>query len=167
MPRHPHTALATVSWLFTGEIEHRDSTGAHAMVRPGELNLMTAGRGVSHSEFSTPDTSVLHGVQLWVATPAADRGADVRVVEPGRGGASLHVNGIDPGFANDVLPLVMTSLSRRIDHIRVGEIADYSVYHQGETMRRLFGFGQPMDTLRDKHVLEEMWRGHQAPWKVW
>ncbi|AWH93234.1 diacylglycerol kinase [Dietzia lutea] len=63
------------------------------------------------------------------------------------GGATLHVNGIDPGFANDVLPLVMTSLSRRIDHIRVGEIADYSVYHQGETMRRLFGFGQPMDTL--------------------
>lgn len=63
------------------------------------------------------------------------------------GGATLHVNGIDPGFANDVLPLVMTSLSRRIDLIRVGEIADYSVYHQGETMRRLFGFGRSMDTL--------------------
>ncbi len=63
------------------------------------------------------------------------------------GGATLHVNGIDPGFANDVLPLAMTSLSRRIDHIHVGEIADYSVYHQGETMRRLFGFGGPMDSL--------------------
>ncbi|USX45505.1 diacylglycerol kinase [Dietzia kunjamensis] len=63
------------------------------------------------------------------------------------GGATLHVNGIDPGFANDVLPLAMTSLSRRIDHIRVCEIADYSVYHQGETMRRLFGFGASMDTL--------------------
>lgn len=63
------------------------------------------------------------------------------------GGATLHVNGIDPGFANDVLPLVLTSLSRRIDQIRVGEIADYSVYHQGETMRRLFGFGRSMDTL--------------------
>ena len=63
------------------------------------------------------------------------------------GGATLHVNGIDPGFANDVLPLVMTSLSRRIDLIRAGEIADYSVYHQGEMMRRLFGFGQSMDTL--------------------
>ncbi|KAA0918659.1 diacylglycerol kinase [Dietzia sp. ANT_WB102] len=70
------------------------------------------------------------------------------VVAAGReGGATLHVNGIDPGFANDVLPLAMTSLSRRIDHIRVGEIADYSVYHQGETMRRLFGFGGPMGTL--------------------
>lgn len=63
------------------------------------------------------------------------------------GGATLHVNGIDPGFANDVLPLVMTSLSRSIETIRVGEIADYSVYHQGETMRRLFGFGSPMETL--------------------
>lgn len=63
------------------------------------------------------------------------------------GGATLHVNGIDPGFANDVLPLALTSLSRRIDLIRVSEIADYSVYHQGETMRRLFGFGQSMETL--------------------
>ena len=63
------------------------------------------------------------------------------------GGATLHVNGIDPGFANDVLPLAVTSLSRTIDLLRVGEIADYSVYHQGETMRRLFGFGQSMDSI--------------------
>jgi len=69
VPRHPHTGLQTVSWLFTGQIEHRDSAGFHAVVRPGELNLMTAGRGVSHSEFSTPDTDVLHGAQLWVALP--------------------------------------------------------------------------------------------------
>lgn len=70
---HPHTGLQTVSWLFTGEIEHRDSAGHHAMVRPGEVNLMTAGRGISHSEVSTPDTSVLHGAQLWVALPEAAR----------------------------------------------------------------------------------------------
>lgn len=63
------------------------------------------------------------------------------------GGATLHVNGIDPGFANDVLPLAVTSLSRHIDVLRVGEIADYSVYHQAETMQRLFGFGQSMDSL--------------------
>lgn len=73
VPRHPHTGLQTVSWLFTGEIEHRDSAGFHAMVRPGELNLMTAGRGISHSEFSTPDTTVLHGAQLWVALPDSAR----------------------------------------------------------------------------------------------
>ena len=70
---HPHTGLQTVSWLFTGEVEHRDSTGAHAFVRPGQLNLMTAGRGVSHSEVSTPQTEVLHGVQLWIALPDASR----------------------------------------------------------------------------------------------
>ncbi len=45
VPPHPHTGLQTVSWLFSGEVEHRDSAGVHALVRPGELNLMTAGRG--------------------------------------------------------------------------------------------------------------------------
>ena len=69
VPPHPHTGLQTVSWLFTGEIEHRDSAGHHAMVRPGEVNLMTAGRGISHSEVSTPETDTLHGAQLWVALP--------------------------------------------------------------------------------------------------
>jgi hypothetical protein len=70
---HPHTGLQTVSWLFEGEIEHRDSVGSHAMVRPGELNLMTAGRGISHSEVSTPATDTLHGVQLWLALPESAR----------------------------------------------------------------------------------------------
>src|ERR1700760_2392128 len=70
---HPHTGLQTVSWLFAGEVEHRDSLGTHALVRPGELNLMTSGHGICHSEVSTPATTVLHGVQLWVALPDADR----------------------------------------------------------------------------------------------
>ncbi|SDO40429.1 pirin family protein [Lentzea jiangxiensis] len=72
---HPHTGLQTVSWLFTGEIEHRDSLGVHAHVRPGELNLMTGGRGIAHSEVSTPSSTVLHGVQLWLALPDAHRDA--------------------------------------------------------------------------------------------
>jgi redox-sensitive bicupin YhaK (pirin superfamily) len=75
---HPHTGLQTVSWLFTGEIDHVDSAGNAATVRPGELNLMTAGRGISHSEVSTPSTTTLHGAQLWVALPDASR-----FVEPG------------------------------------------------------------------------------------
>lgn len=70
---HPHTGLQTASWLFSGEIEHRDSLGTHAVVRPGELNLMTAGRGICHSEVSTPTTTVLHGVQLWIALPDTHR----------------------------------------------------------------------------------------------
>ncbi len=70
---HPHTGLQTASWLFTGEVEHRDSLGSHAMVRPGELNLMTGGQGIAHSEVSTPDTRTLHGVQLWIALPDEHR----------------------------------------------------------------------------------------------
>lgn len=73
MPAHPHTGLQTVSWLFSGNIEHRDSAGHHALVKPGELNLMTAGKGISHSERSTVDTEILHGVQLWVALPSRSR----------------------------------------------------------------------------------------------
>ncbi|PPG91876.1 pirin [Rathayibacter sp. AY1F3] len=77
VPPHPHTGLQTVSWLFEGEIEHRDSVGSLAVVRPGELNLMTAGRGISHSEVSTGGAPVLHGVQLWVALPE-----EARLVDP-------------------------------------------------------------------------------------
>ena len=73
---HPHTGLQTVSWPFEGEIEHRDSAGHHALVLPGEVNLMTAGRGISHSEVSTPATRVLHGAQLWVALPETYRHAE-------------------------------------------------------------------------------------------
>jgi len=64
-----------------------------------------------------------------------------------QGNASLHINGIDPGFANDVLPLVMTSLSQRIDEIRVMEICDYSTYYQPVVMGDIFGFGRPMDEV--------------------
>jgi redox-sensitive bicupin YhaK (pirin superfamily) len=74
---HPHTGLQTISWLFSGEVEHRDSAGVHAIVRPGELNLMTAGAGICHSEVSVAAdrdaTAVLHGAQLWAALPDSDR----------------------------------------------------------------------------------------------
>ncbi|MBF4463183.1 MULTISPECIES: pirin family protein [unclassified Rathayibacter] len=91
VPPHPHTGLQTVSWLFEGEIEHRDSVGSSSLVRPGELNLMTAGNGISHSEVSTGAAPVLHGVQLWVALPEEARTTEpffehhhsVRVERPG------------------------------------------------------------------------------------
>jgi redox-sensitive bicupin YhaK (pirin superfamily) len=76
VPPHPHTGLQTVSWLFSGEIEHRDSAGHHALVRPGELNLMTSGRGISHSEYSTTASETLHGAQLWLALPDGSRQVD-------------------------------------------------------------------------------------------
>lgn len=62
-------------------------------------------------------------------------------------GASLHVNGIDPGWANDILPLATSSLALRIDELRVSEIADYSTYYQPVVMSDIYGFGRPMDQL--------------------
>ena len=73
VPGHPHTGLQTLTWLFSGEVEHRDTTGAVALASPGTMTLMTAGVGVAHSEFSTPSTSVLRGIQLWIALPKAYR----------------------------------------------------------------------------------------------
>src|SRR5699024_7255608 len=70
---HPHTGLQTLSWLFEGTVAHIDSGGHSAHVLPGEMNLMTAGAGICHSETSTPDTDRLHGVQLWVALPEEAR----------------------------------------------------------------------------------------------
>lgn len=73
VPPHPHAGLQTVTWLFEGEVIHDDSAGGHVVVRPGEVNLMTAGHGIAHSEVSTAATSVLRGVQLWVVLPEVDR----------------------------------------------------------------------------------------------
>lgn len=68
---HPHTGLSTVTWLVEGEVLHRDSLGSTQLVRPGQLNLMTAGRGVSHAEEQT--SGRIHGAQLWVAQPDSTR----------------------------------------------------------------------------------------------
>lgn len=69
---HPHAGLQTVSWLVAGEVLHRDSLGHVQLIRPGQLNLMTSGVGISHAEESPEDRSpTLHGVQLWVALPSA------------------------------------------------------------------------------------------------
>ncbi|ERG64219.1 hypothetical protein L332_07110 [Agrococcus pavilionensis RW1] len=76
VPPHPHTGLQTWSWLVDGAIEHRDSAGFIHTVRPGGLNIMTAGRGISHSEYSSADTDVLHGVQLWTVLPSHERGRE-------------------------------------------------------------------------------------------
>jgi redox-sensitive bicupin YhaK (pirin superfamily) len=72
---HPHIGLSTITYLFDGEIVHRDSLGFHQVIRPGEVNWMTAGRGISHSErFETmrEHGGLLHGIQAWIALPAAD-----------------------------------------------------------------------------------------------
>lgn len=77
---HPHIGLSTVSYLFGGSVMHRDSLGVEQMIKPGEVNWMTAGKGISHSE-RFEDPSVLNGgglemIQTWVALPERDEEAD-------------------------------------------------------------------------------------------
>ncbi|WP_426506234.1 pirin family protein [Dactylosporangium sp. McL0621] len=74
VPPHPHIGLQTVSWLLGGEVRHRDSLGSDQVIVPGQLNIMTSGRGIAHSENSPrAKPPVLHGLQLWVALPDAER----------------------------------------------------------------------------------------------
>lgn len=70
---HPHIGLQTVTWLIEGEVWHKDSLGSDMVIRPQQLNVMTAGRGISHSEETPADHGpMMHGVQLWVALPRAE-----------------------------------------------------------------------------------------------
>jgi redox-sensitive bicupin YhaK (pirin superfamily) len=74
VPPHPHTGLQTVTWLVEGEIVHRDSLGNRQPIVPGQLNLMSSGHGIAHSEQSPPDHPPgMHGLQLWVALPEEAR----------------------------------------------------------------------------------------------
>jgi redox-sensitive bicupin YhaK (pirin superfamily) len=71
---HPHIGLQTFTWMIEGEILHRDSLGYEQVIRPGQVNLMTAGRGIAHAEDeATPAAGRLHAVQLWIALPDAER----------------------------------------------------------------------------------------------
>jgi redox-sensitive bicupin YhaK (pirin superfamily) len=77
---HPHIGLSTVTFLFDGEIMHRDSLGSAVAIHPGDVNLMTAGRGIVHSERTAPDhragSERLHGLQCWLAMPKGDEEID-------------------------------------------------------------------------------------------
>lgn len=101
---HPHIGLHTVTWLVAGELLHRDSLGSEQEIRPGQLNLMTAGHGVAHAEESTNDyRGDLHGMQLWVAQPdgtrhgppAFEHHAELPRVSLGAGEATVLVGEFD------------------------------------------------------------------------
>ena len=90
VPPHPHIGLATVTYLFAGELMHRDSLGIVQPIRPGDLNWMTAGRGIAHSERSSDQerarSSRIHGMQAWVALPRASEREEPRFEHVGGGG---------------------------------------------------------------------------------
>ena len=99
---HPHIGLSTVTYLFAGEMVHRDSVGCHQVIRPGEVNWMTAGRGIAHSErFDTirERGGLLHGIQAWIALPTEKEEIDPGFVHFGvqelpqisSGGVSIRV----------------------------------------------------------------------------
>ena len=101
---HPHIGLHTVTWLVAGELLHRDSIGSEQPIRPGQLNLMTAGNGVAHAEEATNDyRGDLHGMQLWVAQPedtrhgepAFEHHAELPQVSLGAGEATVLVGEFD------------------------------------------------------------------------
>jgi redox-sensitive bicupin YhaK (pirin superfamily)/predicted CoA-binding protein len=118
---HPHLHLATVTYLFAGEVHHRDSLGTHQVIRPGAINWMTAGRGIVHSERSQRRMA-MHGLQLWVGLPRAhedsapafdhypadtlpqvgESGAQVRVLAGTVHGVTSPVRTLSPLFYADV-----------------------------------------------------------------
>lgn len=75
---HPHTGLQTFTWMIKGEVLHRDSLGSEQVIRPGQVNLMTAGRGISHIEESVEGERHLHAAQLWIALPRDHRHTEPR-----------------------------------------------------------------------------------------
>jgi redox-sensitive bicupin YhaK (pirin superfamily) len=93
---HPHIGLATITYLFDGEIMHRDSVGSEQAIRPGEVNWMTAGRGITHSERferARREGGYMNGIQAWVALPDGE--------EEGDPGFSHHGSGDLPTFEQD------------------------------------------------------------------
>ena len=90
---HPHIGLSTITYLFEGEIMHRDSVGSEVAIRPGEINWMTAGRGITHSERfekARADGGAMHGIQAWVALPEADEETDPSFVHYGSQDMPVH-----------------------------------------------------------------------------
>ena len=81
---HPHIGLQTFTWMIEGEVLHHDSLGNRQVIRPGEVNLMTAGRGIAHSEESVGDAGAVHAAQLWIALPEAHRHGEPAFVHHAR-----------------------------------------------------------------------------------
>jgi len=135
VPPHPHIGLATVTYLFEGALVHRDSLGSQQEIRPGDINWMTAGRGIVHSERTPAELrragSCMNGLQLWVGLPVADEetapefhhypgetlpslqvgSANVRILAGSAYGKSSPVHTFSPLFLLDIRLPAGSSLS--------------------------------------------------------
>lgn len=130
---HPHIGLATVTYLFEGELMHRDSLGVEQPIRPGDVNWMTAGRGIVHSERTAPDQRAqgahLHGIQAWVALP-------------------LHAEDTEPSFHHHPAP-TLPDISRHGVNLRL--IAGHA-----------FGQHAPVATYSDLFYLDALFTADAA-----
>ncbi|KZD08394.1 pirin family protein [Oceanibaculum pacificum] len=174
---HPHIGLATVTYLFDGEIMHRDSLGSAQPIKPGALNWMTAGRGISHSERTPPELrargAALSGIQAWVALPEdkeetepafehfgahllpsiIGEGKAIRIIAGSMFGASSPVKTASPLFYADVAMEAGSSFPLDPDEERALYIASGTVEIAGES----FGEGnllvfRPGDRITVKAV---------------
>jgi quercetin 2,3-dioxygenase len=125
---HPHIGLQTVTWLVHGEVLHRDSLGSDQIIRPGQLNVMTAGRGVAHAEQSAGEPTSLLGAQLWVAQPdstrhgpaAFEHHAELPAIEFEGGAMTILVGSISGAISGARTDTPMVGAS--IDSIRGGAL---------------------------------------------
>jgi redox-sensitive bicupin YhaK (pirin superfamily) len=159
---HPHIGLSTVTYLFDGEIMHRDSLGSEQAIRPGEVNWMTAGRGITHSERferARREGGRMHGIQAWVALPERDEeaqpaffhhgtedlptfetaGASCRLIVGEAFGARARVETHSPMFyahwhlARDARAELPKDYSERAMYVAAGSVeADGQVLHAGD-----------------------------------
>jgi redox-sensitive bicupin YhaK (pirin superfamily) len=161
---HPHIGLATVSYLFDGEIMHRDSLGTAVAIRPGEINWMTAGRGIVHSERTATERRAaggpIHGLQMWVALPAdreemdpgfshhdvgefpviAENGKTVRVVVGSLYGASSPVPTVHETIFADV-------------HLKAGSTVPLDATHEE---RAVYVIDGELDIAGDKFAAGQL-----------
>ena len=170
---HPHIGLATVTYLFDGEIMHRDSVGSQAPIHPGEVNWMVAGRGVTHSERfekARARGDAIHGIQSWVALPAEqeecapgfahygrddlptleDDGTWTRLLAGESFGAKSPVDSHSPLF---YLHWVLAAGARAQLPAGYSERAAYIVSGRVEAAGQLFNTGQMLVFARGAHAI--------------
>lgn len=172
--QHPHIGLSTLTYLFAGEIEHKDSVGSHRVIRPGDVGFMTAGSGVTHTERTPPDlrnseTFKLHGYQIWVALPKekeeidprfdfypsaeiptwqTDGGLTVKLAAGSAFGKSAPLQGYSPLFMVDIYAKKETTLD--LKNQLKGEVAFVIVKGSIKAGGQTVGAGQMLISKTDE-----------------